>query len=100
MMDNNKTKEGAIIGLPFYTEPDWQIQCSNSVDDSGFKNYYEMQSHHEKLKKDLEDNGYQIVDVPINASEMQEYFEKNGLKNDSQNRSKYIAELLRKGNKE
>jgi hypothetical protein len=98
MMDNNEPKEGAIIGLPFYTEADWKIQCNNSVDDSGFKGYDEMRNHHERLKKDLEAEGYQIVDVSINASEMQESFDKNGLKNNSQNRSRYIADLLRKRN--
>ncbi|MBW2974700.1 hypothetical protein KY366_03185 [Candidatus Woesearchaeota archaeon] len=93
---NDKPKRSAI-GIPFYTEADWQIQCRNSVDDSGFKNYEEMLEHTQKLKKDIESKGYHVKDVPINATVMQEYFEKNGLKNNSENRSSYVADLLRKG---
>ena len=93
---NMKKEKGSIIGIPYYTEADWNIQCQNSVDDSGFRSYEEMRMHTEKLKRDIQAQGYNAVDVPINASEMQEYFEKHGLENNSKNRSAYVAELLRK----
>jgi len=97
-MQNNK--KGAIIGIPYYTEADWQIQCQNSVDYSGFKSYEEMRRHTEKLKEDMQAQGYNAVDVNINASEMQEHFEKNNLENNSENRGTYVAELLRKRDEE
>ncbi|MFH1849450.1 MAG: hypothetical protein ABH879_04660 [archaeon] len=78
MTANNKTK-GAIIGIPHYTEAGWKIQCQNSVDDSGFNSYEEMLQHTEKLKRDLQVKGCNVVDVPINAKVMHEYFENNGL---------------------
>jgi hypothetical protein len=88
-------KKDSVIGIPYYTEADWMIQRQNSVDDSGFKNYEEMKHHTEKLKKDMISQGYNVVDVKINAAEMQEYFEKKGIKNNSSNRSRYVAEILR-----
>lgn len=98
-LKNNKPK-GSVIGIPFYTEADRQIQFQNSVDDSGFKSYDEMLEHTRKLKNDIESKVYLVKDVPINASAMQEYFEKNELKNNSKNRSSYVADLLRKGERE
>ena len=92
--------EGSVIGIPYYTKADWQIQCQNSADGSGFKHYEEMLEHTQKLKKDIQSRGYNAVDVPINASAMHEYFEKNGLENNTKNRSSYVADLLRKGEHE
>lgn len=99
MNKNNKSK-GSVIGIPYYTEADWQIQCQNNVDDSGFKSYEEMLEHSQKLKKDIESKGYRVKDVPINATIMQEYFENKGLKNNSENRSSYVADTLRKAKQE
>lgn len=57
-----------------------------------------MRQHHEKIKKDIEAKGHKVVDIIINATEMQKYFDKNGLKNNGQNRARYVADLLRKRN--
>jgi len=98
MVDISK-KKGTKIGIDIYSRDEWEFLQKNSTDLKS-ESYEEWVEVIKKVKNRLIEKGINPIDIPINAKEMQDYFDKNNMENNGRNRAHYIALKLKEMDEE
>lgn len=82
-----------VIGLAYYSQEEWPLFKKYSLDCLE-ETYEEWKEGYGNFKKELEEKGKKVIEIPVKVKEMQRYFEEKGLENISKNRARYVSDKL------
>lgn len=79
------------IKLAYYRKEDWKRFTRIIADrDNMHGNWNDWHKAFQKMKKDLTNQGFQVVEVVVDLDELTEYCKKRGIKNDGRARSMFV----------
>jgi hypothetical protein len=79
------------VKLAYYRKKDWK-RFVNIIDDreSMHETWYDWHKGYEKAKRDLINQGFEVVDIVVDLDELMKYCKLKGIKNDGSARSQFV----------
>ena len=79
------------VKLAYYRKKDWN-RFINMIDDreSMHNTWYDWHEAFEKTKRDLINQGFDVIDIIVELDELKEYCQIRGIKNDGKARSQFV----------
>lgn len=80
------------INMAYYREEDWELLRSISEDKHKMrKDWKDWLARYEQTKRDLVNEGFEVVDIIVDIDELIQFCIANGIQNNSSARSRFVA---------
>lgn len=95
MKSEKSTGNKGIIGLPYYTRRRyaWLLSIADDADEM-YHSWDDWYQEREKLERDLISSGYICKDINVDIRKLMAYCRSKELTNTSENRTKYLQDLV------
>jgi diphthamide synthase (EF-2-diphthine--ammonia ligase) len=81
------------IKLAYYKKKDWKRFVKIIADrESMHDTWHAWNKDYERTKRDLTNQGFDVVDIVVDLDELMEYCRLKGIKNDGKARSQFVQE--------